>query len=176
MKSARAEDLARAFDDDFARPVAARGAATEDLLAIRVGAERYVVARRELAGLHADKPVTPLPGDAPGLLGISGFRGALVPVYDLRVVLGVAAAPGAGAPRWLMTAASAPVALAFAQFDAFLRVPREAISAHPDAAGHVRGTVQAGGETRPILDLASILDAIRARAVAAPGPAGSGTP
>ena len=156
------DDLARAFDADFARPVEARAAAVEDVLAIRIGGDPYALVRSEIAGLLADKPVTPLPGGAPGLLGISGFRGALVPVYDLRVVLGGGAA--ASPPRWLVTAAAAPVALAFDRFEAVLRVPREAITARAVAAGHAPRVVRIAGETRPVLDVPSIVGAIRALA------------
>ena len=165
MTATRAEDLARAFDDDFARPIAVRGAGTEDLLAIRIAGDPYAVTRSQLGGLFADRPVTALPGAVPGLLGISGFRGALVPVYDLRAVLGAGGgAAGSAAARWLVTAAGAPVALAFEQFEAFVRVPRDAIAAHGGvAADHAPRAVHAAGELRPILDIPSILAAIRGR-------------
>lgn len=161
MTRAAADELARAFDADFARAPEVRAADSEDLLAIRVAGEPCALIRGELTGLFADRPVTPLPGAAPGLLGISGFRGALVPVYDLRSVIG--GAVGGAPPRWLVTAAAAPVALAFDGFDAFLRVPRTAIAGHA-AGDHARRAVRCDGELRPILDLASIVDAIRARA------------
>lgn len=163
MTASQAEELARAFDADFARAAVVRSADSEDLLAIRVGGDPYALVHSELGGLFADKAVTPLPGAAPGLLGISGFRGVVVPVYDLRTVIGGAAA---GEPlRWLVTAAAASVALAFDRFEAFLRVPREAIASHAGGAtGHVRRAVRHAGELRPILDLASIVAAIRARA------------
>ena len=166
MSATRAEDLARAFDDDFARPIAVRGAGSEDLLAIRVAGDPYAVVRGELAGLFADRPVTALPGAAPGLLGISGFRGALVPVYDLRAVLGAGggAAAGSAAVRWMVTAAAGPVALAFERFEAFVRVPRDAIAAHAGAAAdHAPRAVHTAGELRPILDIPSIVAAIRGR-------------
>lgn len=160
-----AGEIARAFDADFARPLAPRAANREDMLAIRVGDEPYLVVRGELAGLFADKPVTPLPGGPPGLLGISGFRGAVIAVYDLRAVLGVGGTAGGDAPRWVVMAAAAPVALAFDRFEAFLRVPGDAIAGHSGAAaGHVRRAAPCDGELRPIIDVPSIVAAIRARA------------
>jgi len=161
VTTSAADELARAFDADFARAATVRTADSEDLLAIRVGSDPYALARGELVGLFADKLVTPLPGTAPGLLGISGFRGAVLPVYDLRSVIG---GPAASAPlRWLVTTAAATVALAFDGFEAFLRVPRDAIASHAGAVGHVRRAVRRDGELRPILDVASIVEAIRSR-------------
>jgi purine-binding chemotaxis protein CheW len=170
--ASRAEELRRAFDGGFARPPGAGARDTEEILAIRIGADPYALRLAELAGLHAGKAITPLPGDVPGLLGIGGFRGALVPVYDLRALLGLGGlggggggAIGAAAPRWLVIAAAAPVALAFDGLDAFTRVPRDAVAVHDGAApGHVRHAVRTPDGMRPIVDIPSMLDAIRARA------------
>lgn len=161
----QASELARAFDADFARPASGLQAPdVEDLLAIRIGDTGYALAHQELGGVFTDKPVTPLPGGVPGLLGISGFRGALVPVYDLAALLGTARSE---AVRWLVTVAAAPVALGFAQFERLVRVPREAVAAQAGAAkGYARRAVRIDNELRPILDLASIVEAIRSAAEA----------
>lgn len=164
MISAQASELARAFDADFTRPASGLQASdAEDLLAIRIGDAGYALAHKELGGVFTDKPVTPLPGGVPGLLGISGFRGALVPVYDLTALLGVVRSE---AVRWLVTVAAAPVALGFAQFERLVRVPREAIAEQTGAKGHARRAVRIDNELRPILDLASIVEAIRSAAQA----------
>jgi chemotaxis signal transduction protein len=164
VSPSRANELARAFDEDFARPIAPRAVSAEDLLAIRIGADPYAMVRGELGGLFADRPVTLLPGDTPGLLGISGFRGALVPVYDLIAVIGGSRATTA-TPRWLVVAAGVQVALAFDHFEAYARVPREAIATEVGAAaGHARRAARFADELRPILDVASIVESLRARA------------
>lgn len=160
--TSRVDELARAFDDDFARPIAPRDHAAIDLLAIRIGDAPYALARRELAGLFADKPVTALPGDVPGLVGLGGFRGALVPVYHLAVVLGAAAV--GPPPRWLALAAGAQVALAFDRFERFLRLPHEAIAGHAGAAaGLAPRAARIAGEVHPLLDVPAIVEVIRMR-------------
>jgi chemotaxis signal transduction protein len=163
VTASRADQLRAAFDREFARPhgTTAAEAGELELLAIRIAAEPYALRRADLAGLFAGKLITPLPGDVPAFLGIGGFRGALVPVYDLRVLLGGA---GTAMPRWLVTTAAPPVALAFDGFEAFVRVTGDAVIAHDGAVGHVRHAARTPGGLRPIVDVPSILDAIHARA------------
>jgi chemotaxis signal transduction protein len=159
--TSRADELRTAFDREIARPPGSLAAATEELLAIRVGGEPYALRRADVAGLFADKVITPLPGDVAALLGLGGFRGVLVPVYDLRVLLG---GTGAAAPRWLVTAAAASVGLAFDGFEALVRVPRDAFVGRDAAVGHVHHVVQTPTGLRPVVAVPSILEAIRAHA------------
>ncbi len=69
----RAAELRSAFDRGFAAPLRVDTAAKQELLAIRVGAEPYVVRLSEISGLFADKKITRVPGGAAALLGIAGF-------------------------------------------------------------------------------------------------------
>ncbi len=156
----RAEELRRVFDRSFAESVIEE-AQQEDFLAIGVGNDPYVVRLNEIATLLADRPITRLPSPVPELLGIVGCRGAIVPVYDLRALLGYSAE---GTPRWLMIAAAEPVALAFDTFDGHLRLPRE--TREPEGRveptrQHVREVVRAGGVVRPIVRLASVVETIK---------------
>jgi purine-binding chemotaxis protein CheW len=157
----RAARLRDAFDRSFAEPRAADARLGEDLLAIRIAAEPHALRLSEIAGVFADRRITPLPGGFPALLGIAGFRGAIVPVYDLPALLGHR--PGA-ALRWLAMAAAAPVAFAFAVLDGHLRVAPDAIIGHDDGEHqrrHVRFFARTAGLVRPIIHLPSVLDAIR---------------
>jgi purine-binding chemotaxis protein CheW len=160
--SARAAELRRDFDRGFAEPVRVDAQVTEELLAIQVGAQPYAIRLSEVAGLFAGKAVTRVPGGHPALRGIAGFRGALLPVYDLRHLLGSA---DAETPRWLVIAAAAPVALAFETFIGQLRVPRADILPHAAQAvapGHAREVVRTKDFVGPIMHLPSVLDAIKA--------------
>jgi chemotaxis signal transduction protein len=156
-------ELRLAFDRSFAEPVRRDTMPMEDLLAFHLGSEPYAVRSSEIAGLFADRKVTRLPGGAAALLGIAGFRGAIVPVYDLHALLGCAASES---PRWLVIASSAPVALAFEAFDGHLRIPRDAIvlrEASDRARKYVREFVSAPGTVRSIVHLPTILDVIANR-------------
>ena len=157
----RAAELRRNFDRSFAEPPRSQQAASLDLLAIRLGSEPYALRLAAVSGLFTGKKFTRLPQAAPEFLGIAGFRGSVVPVYDLRVLLGCT---GGEAPRWLVFAADSSVALAFDGFDGHLRLPQESIARQErsDAARpHVRELASVAGAPRPIVDLASILAAIR---------------
>ena len=161
----RSTELRRAFDRSFSEAPATRATELDDLLDIRVGSDPYAIHLDQVTGVFADKPVTPLPGSYPELLGIAGFRGAIVPVYDLRSLLGYSRG---GLQRWLiLTAGKTRVALAFDLFEGHTRVARTAIAAEGVGATqrqHVREIVRTAEFVRPIVHLPSILEAIRNRA------------
>ena len=97
----RAEDLRRSFDQSFETASNGETALQENFLAIRMAEDPYAVRLSEISGLFLDKVITPLPGSVSGLLGVAAFRGAMMPVYDLRVLLGYL---GGGSPRWPVSA------------------------------------------------------------------------
>jgi len=157
----RAAELRRAFDESFAAPLAVVGVATEKMLAIGVGTAPVIVKASDIAGLFAENRIIRLPTQSPSLLGVAGFRRAVLPVYDLRLLLGQAART---IPRWFVVAAAAPVAFAFDTLDGHLHVAEGDIVAQaPRREGwrHVRGYVELDHIVRPILHVPSILDAIR---------------
>jgi purine-binding chemotaxis protein CheW len=161
-----ADEMRRAFDEAFARPPRARAAPSEGLLAIVVAGDRYVLRLAEIAGLHADRPITTFPSAVPEVSGLVGLRSALVPVYDLAALLGYAKA---AAPRWLVVLAAAPVALAFDAFEGYVTDVDKAavVEAAADDDRPVREIVKAGALARPVLALAPLLDRIRQRAARA---------
>ncbi|HSV52029.1 MAG TPA: chemotaxis protein CheW [Burkholderiaceae bacterium] len=159
MMPRSAAQLRQAFDQAFAEPPRARQGPSVDLLAISICGDAYALPLGEIAGLFADKQPTPLPTAVPAFLGLAGLGSGVVPVYDLRALLGYA---GGGAPRWLVVLAARPVALAFDGFDGHLRLAQARIAA-PERSGarpHVRGLAQDRDALRTILDLASVLGAI----------------
>jgi chemotaxis signal transduction protein len=161
--SERAAALRLAFDRGFAEPLRPGTDLSEALIAIRVGGERYAMRLGEIAGLFADKKVTPVPGGDASLIGIAGFRGAIVPVYGLAALLGQASAQR---PRWLVIASAAPVALAFEAFEAQLSVPPDAIlpaQSGSKARSCIRDFVRASHFSGPVIHLPSVLDAIKSR-------------
>ncbi len=171
-----ASALRAAFDRSFAEPRAGESESQVDYLAIRVGSDPYAVALAEVASLHADHPIVAAPSAIPELLGIAGFRGVIVPIYDLRLLLG---SGDRGKPRWLMLARSpersAPglIGFAFDELQAHLRLSSaDVFGAAPsvETAAQVPKTVRALGGSRPILHVSSLLHALASR-IAPSGPA-----
>jgi chemotaxis signal transduction protein len=165
----RAAELRSAFDRAFAAPLRADTKAKQDLLAVRIGPEPCAVRLREVASLLVDRRITRLPTSDAALIGVAGFRGAIVPVYSLLALFGHPSAP---APRWLVIAANAPVALAFDLFEGHLRVPADAIlpqQSHAHMRGYAPEFFRAADVVRPILCLTSIIGALSPTAPSAAG-------
>ena len=159
-----AAELRRAFDASFAVAPAEDRAVRVDFLSLLVGGEPYAVRLAEASGLFVGRTVTPLPCTAPGLLGIAGIAGALVPVYDLGVLLGGAPVQ---TPRRVLVAAGAVVAFAFDAFEGHLRVAREAIAEEVRSEGprtHAREVLRTEGRLLPILQLSSVIRGVEDRA------------
>jgi purine-binding chemotaxis protein CheW len=148
----RIAELRAEFDRSFAQPARRHDVEHAELLAIWAGGRPYVLRLSQTAGLYPKRPVTALPGPLSALLGVAGFGGSIVPVYDLAALLGHAVPDR---PRWLVLAAgSPPLALAFHQLDGHVQVPTESIIAEDfGARDSLRGMVPLPGGTRPIVDV-----------------------
>jgi len=148
----RVASLRADFDRSFTEPARRQDVEHVGLLAVRAGGRPYALRLSQASGLHPDRPVTPLPGPLGALLGVAGFTGAIVPVYDLAALLGH---PWPDRPRWLVRVIGGPpLALAFHQLDGHVRVPLDAIVTETGPArGCLRGMVSLAGGDRPIVDL-----------------------
>jgi chemotaxis signal transduction protein len=157
-----AEALRAAFDRSFAESQAKDAVSQVDLLAIRSGEHEYALRLSEVLAVHTDRKLVAVPGPMPELLGLVGLRGLVVPVYDLRQLLGYPAGP---LPRWLALArATSPFAVAFEGFEAHLRVQASDVVA-PEAgaaAPHrfARGSVRTAAGPRPLIHLPSLIEGV----------------
>jgi len=164
--ASRAAELRSAFDHSFS--VADGGlsepdrAAQVDVLTIRVADQRYALRLSEVQAVHAERRLVAVPAPAPELLGLVGLRGLVVPIYDLRLLLGHAAGP---APRWLALArAASPIGFAFDSLEAHLRLSsHDIVMPNPSEA---RATSPAPGSAvtpdgpRPLIHLPSLIERV----------------
>jgi chemotaxis signal transduction protein len=167
----RISSLRTEFDRSFTQPLSSHDAEHMELLAVRAADRPYALRLAQTAGLHPDRPVTPLPGPLPALLGLAGFAGTVVPVYDLAALLGH---PVAERPRWLVLATGTPpLGLAFHALDGHVRVPAAAIldeACTDGRRGVLRGMVTLDGLTRPVVDVPATRAAVHRMAGHTPGP------
>ncbi len=69
----------------------------ESVLVCRLAGLAFGLGLTEVREIRSFEPPRGLPGAPVALLGVIDLRGVVVPVFDLRVVLGRPAAPGTGA-------------------------------------------------------------------------------
>jgi purine-binding chemotaxis protein CheW len=74
------------FDDESAAPVATG----EDHVLVRLGGGRYAVRATDVAEVMPLPVLTRVPGTPRWVRGVANWRGHVLPVVDLRPVLGVA--------------------------------------------------------------------------------------
>jgi purine-binding chemotaxis protein CheW len=158
----RVTSLRRAFDATFAMP-ARRRDPDAGFLAMRVGRDACAMRLHDVRALVADKRIAPLPTPVPELLGLTGIRGDIVPVYSLAALLGDDGGR-AGVPRWLVLVGDQePIGLAFEEFEGYLSVAKgEVHRATPNrAARWVSEVVREGGATRAVVEVTRLVEAIR---------------
>lgn len=164
ISSERAAELRLAFDQSFADPIQEVSRDTVDFISLSLGGDAYAIRMADIAGLYADIRITPCPSPLAELRGIAGFRGTLTPVYDLGAFLGYPMSSG----RWLVLAKGGAPALAFDGFDGHFRVESAAIAAHQgtSSARNIHEIVRQADRAWPVIDIPSVIAAIKARAAA----------
>jgi chemotaxis signal transduction protein len=162
------EDLAKAaaqlraeFDDGFAKDQVQDEAAHVDVLAIRVAEQAYALRLTEVLAIHEGRKLVPVPTPAPALLGLIGLRGSVVPIYDLRILLGHAAGP---LPSWFaLVRSTSAIGVAFDGLDAHLRLPEASLVAAStsDSVGRFTpGSVVTPSGPRSLIHLPSLVESI----------------
>jgi purine-binding chemotaxis protein CheW len=161
---AGAEALRAAFDAAFASPARTADRDGVPLLALRVAGEPVAVRVLEICGLMPARPIVRVPTRRAELLGLSGIRGAAVPIYSLARLLGRGED---GEPRWIVLAAAGGderIGLAVAAFERHLVAsPRDLRSAAEGSGAHAPELLHAEGGARPVLSVPSLVRAITSR-------------
>jgi chemotaxis signal transduction protein len=169
LSSSVAARMRRDFDRAFAEAREREAPALVNLLILQVAGDAYAIRLTEVSSLHADRTIVPVPSESSDLLGLVGFRGALAPVFDLRILLGYG---GGALPRWFLLLQGAdPVGLGFDHFEAHLQVRAEDLSqstlSHEAGARatspFIGGVVRTANGVHSLIHTASIVEAIRGR-------------
>ena len=161
----KAAALREAFDRSFALPPAQAAHEVEDLLTLRVAGDPYAIRLGDIAGLVTGRKVVPVPAAAPGLLGIAGIRGGVVPVFGLESILGYGQA--SEEPNWMVLCGTEdPIALAFPEFEGFLRIPKSSLHADENLRAtrpYVTEVASTEAGVRSVIGIPLVVAAIRNR-------------
>lgn len=145
----------------LARPLAEARQGSEADLVLRVSGERYAIAAAEVLAASALTRLTPLPHSPPELAGLTSRAGRVLPVFDLRAVLGLplATLPEHGRMVVLGTP-DTPVAVTVDAIDAIETGADEALTDPPPTTSAALRRVLLGVDGRGILhlDAAALLE------------------
>lgn len=164
-------EMRRLFDDSFAHAIPGQGAETEPMLAIIVEGERFALRVREISGLAELREVVPVPSRVPELLGLTGVRGIVVPVFSMAKLLGYDSEHGQA--RWLIYCGDrrTPIAIAFETMERLFDVPASEIFTHEQTPGrrHVNATVSVGTMLRGVINISALVEYIQRQGASGPG-------
>ncbi|MFO7171030.1 MAG: chemotaxis protein CheW [Chloroflexota bacterium] len=138
-----------------------------DVLLVRLDQEIYALPTASVREVARHRPPTPVPGAPPALPGIINQRGAILPVVDLRLILGL--------PQALPTRSTRLVVLTHEDVDMALLVdavldlatlPPEAfepapLALDPARARLIRGVARQEDGHVILLDLSELIAALR---------------
>lgn len=166
----KVDEMRRRFDESFAAPVRELTRDTEQMLTIITAGERFAVRLRDISGLTTlSGRLLPVPSSVPELLGITGIRGAVVPVFSLAAMLGLR--PSGEPVHWLLLCGGkqAAIALAFDAMQRHIEVARSEIfnGEAEFARRYVIETARHEGVLHAIVNVPAIVEQIRARGMAA---------
>lgn len=145
----RASELRTSFDRGFGEPLPGDKPDTFDYLRVRVAGEPFALALTEIASLHVDLRIAPMPSPARELLGLTSLRARLVPIYDLRLATSASAELPA---RWIVLVRGGAAGFAFDGFDGFART-----------TAHATTLVILDGRAHPVIGIESLLNTIQSR-------------
>ena len=159
----RSTELRTAFDHSFALPPPQETQEVDDLLAVRVSGDLYAIRLRDITGVVTRRTIVAVPAAAPGLLGVAGIRGDIVPVFSLSSFLGYG--DDHEAPSWtVLCGGEHSIGLCFAELDGYLRLPKSAV--HADDVSrvekhYVTDVVATETGARPVIAVPLIITDIR---------------
>ena len=154
----RVAQLRRAFDEAFATPAVKEGGDVISLVAIRLAGEPLALLADQILGVAKRRRIVPAPSRIPELMGLSGRRGALVPVFSLAALLGLARSEECS---WLALAhREAPVAFALDEFEGQIEIERTCLYADASARArrYVRQLARIDSGVRAVIDIPSLIE------------------
>ena len=143
--------------------------ARDEFLSFNLGAEQYAIDILRVREIREHAPVTRIANSAPAMLGIFDLRGAIVPVFDMRLMLGMApAAPGGNPVVIILDIDGRPGGSVVDAVCQVVALEPGAVKPLPPGTTRVddaciRGAVSLGDEMLIVLDIARLMLEIDAK-------------
>lgn len=166
MLESRMAEIRRGFDESFAVALPEQLSKGEPMLAITIEGEPFALRAQEISGVAVSKEkIVPVPSRIPELLGLTGIRGVVVPVFSLARLLGFDSERSQA--HWLVFCGErqAPIALAFEAIDRLVEVSPSDVFAREEALGHryVNATLREGATLRGVIGISALVEHIKTR-------------
>jgi chemotaxis signal transduction protein len=158
-------EMRRLFDESFALTPAGQVTEPEAMLAITIESEHFALRVREISGLAvSNEKIVPVPSRVPELLGLTGIRGVVVPVFSLPRLLGFNSLHGQ--THWLVFCGEVqtPIALAFETMERLFGASGSDIFVREEPIGphrHVNATVCEGTTLRGVISIPTLVEYIK---------------
>jgi purine-binding chemotaxis protein CheW len=143
-----------------------------EFLSFILGDEQYAIDILRVREIRAYSPVTRIANSAPSMRGIFDLRGAIVPVFDMRVLLGLQpAAPGGHPVVIILDIDGRPAGIVVDSVCQVVGLEPDAVKPVPAAgavvqAASIRGVATVEGAMLIVLDIARLMLGVDAPAVA----------
>jgi len=141
----------------------------DEFLSFNLGAEQYAIDILRVREIREHTPVTRIANSARAMLGIFDLRGAIVPVFDMRTMLGMSpAAPGGNPVVIILDIDARPAGIVVDAVCQVVGLEEGAVKPLPPGTTNVqdaciRGAVSLGDEMLIVLDIARLMNDMDAR-------------
>lgn len=140
---------------------------TLDCLAFFLGEERFALRLQEVEGIIRVPTITPIPGVHPAVLGAVARHGEVLPILDLRRMLGMQEAPPSPESRVVIARhGEIRAGLLVDRVEDIVTVPEPLLRSAPSPGGEamasfLQALARDGAAMLRILDLAALLETVR---------------
>jgi purine-binding chemotaxis protein CheW len=138
----------------------------DEFLTFGLGAEQYAIDILRVREIRAYSPVTRIANAAPSMLGIFDLRGAIVPVFDMRLLLGMpAAAPGGNPVVIILDIDGRPAGIVVDMVRTVVALKTDAVKPLPAASSHAdagwfRGAASLDDGMLVVLDITRLMEGV----------------
>ena len=133
-----------------------------EVLSFSLGAEQYAIDILRVREIRKYAPVTRIANAVPAMLGIFDLRGAIVPVFDMRLVLGMQPASGGNPVVIILDIGGRPAGIVVDAVCQVIALENEAVKPLPRGTSQVDdacilGAVSIDDQLLIVLDIARLM-------------------